>query len=119
MAKKSNVQACDTEKVRSPWRIAWMRLKRHKLAMISAYLLIIMYTAVVFAGFLAPYHMHTTQRNDYLQPPSPVYWKDENGKLSRPYVYAMEMTDPLSQEYEEIKDKKYYIPSIWSKGFGR
>lgn len=109
MAKKTNVQACDTEKVRSPWRIAWMRLKRHKLAMISAYILIIMYLAVIFAGFLAPYHMHATQRNNYLQPPSKVYWKDENGRLSRPFVYAMVMNDPLSQLYEEVKDKKYYV----------
>lgn len=109
MAEKTNAASCNTEKVRSPWRIAWMRLKRHKLAMISAYILIIMYLSVIFAGFLAPYHMHTTHRNNYLQPPSNVYWKDENGKFSRPFVYSMIMSDPLSQKYEEVKDKKYYI----------
>ncbi|HOA14913.1 MAG TPA: ABC transporter permease [Bacillota bacterium] len=109
MAEKSNAAACNTEKVRSPWRIAWMRLKRHKLAMISAYILVIMYVSVILAGFLAPYHMHTTQRNNYLQPPSKIYWKDENGKLSMPFVYKSAMLDPLTQKYEEIKDKKYYI----------
>lgn len=109
MADKTNAAACNTEKVRSPWRIAWMRLKRHKLAMISAYILVIMYLSVILAGFLAPYHMHTTQRDNYLQPPSKIYWKDENGKLSMPYVYKMAMLDPLSQQYEEMKDKKYFI----------
>ncbi len=109
MAKVRSTQACNTEKVRSPWRIAWMRLKRHKLAMISAYILIIMYLSVVFAGFLAPYHMHATNRENYIQPPSTVHWKDEDGSLSRPYVYAMQMLDPLSQKYEEVKDKKFYL----------
>ncbi|OQB47829.1 MAG: Oligopeptide transport system permease protein OppC [Firmicutes bacterium ADurb.Bin153] len=109
MAKTKDIKANSGEKVRSPWRIAWMRLKRHKLAMISAYILIVMYLSVIFAGFLSPYHMHTTQRNNYLQPPSKIYWKDENGKLSRPYVYAMKMSDPMTQEYQEIRDKKFYV----------
>lgn len=114
MFRKKKVQACNTEKVRSPWRIAWMRLKRHKLAMISAIILIVMYLSVIFAGFLSPYHMHSTHRENYLQPPSKIYWKDENGKLSRPYVYSMKMLDPISQQYDEIKDKKYYI-TIFTK----
>lgn len=114
MLRKKKIQACDTEKVRSPWRIAWMRLKRHKLAMISAYILLAMYLSVIFAGFLSPYHMHSTHRENYLQPPSKIYWKDENGKLSRPYVFSMKMLDPISQQYDEIKDKKYYI-TIFTK----
>lgn len=91
-----------------------MRLKRHKLAMISAYILLAMYLSVIFAGFLSPYHMHSTHRENYLQPPSKIYWKDENGKLSRPYVFSMKMLDPISQQYDEIKDKKYYI-TIFTK----
>jgi len=54
MAKTKDIKANSGEKVRSPWRIAWMRLKRHKLAMVSAYILIVMYLSVIFAGFLSP-----------------------------------------------------------------
>ena len=71
------------------FQLAWRVLRRHKLGMISLVVLIILYAIAIFADFLSPldpYHME--QQYSYA-PPSTIRWRDEDGNLTRPYIYDM------------------------------
>ena len=38
----------------SQWGLMWRKLKKHKLAMISAFILFVFYATALFADFIAP-----------------------------------------------------------------
>lgn len=49
-----NIKVSNT-KIESPWKVAFKRLKRNKLAMISLFVLILLILAALFARLLTPY----------------------------------------------------------------
>lgn len=65
--------------VRTPFKIAMRRLRKHKLAIIGFWILAVLYTMAVFAEFIAPYGFKTSDRERPYQPPVKVRWVDEDG----------------------------------------
>ncbi|MBI3881035.1 MAG: ABC transporter permease [Verrucomicrobia bacterium] len=53
----------------SPGQIFWRRLKQRRVAMFGGVVLLILYGAAVLAGFLAPYHFETEDRQRFFHPP--------------------------------------------------
>ncbi|PRX32650.1 peptide/nickel transport system permease protein/oligopeptide transport system permease protein [Orenia metallireducens] len=51
---KDNIKA-SSEEVHSPWRDAWRRLKKNKIAMVGLYVTIALILVAVFARWIAPY----------------------------------------------------------------
>ena len=43
----------------SQW-LMWWKFRRHRLAVISAWFLLIMYGSILISEFIAPYNLHTT-----------------------------------------------------------
>ena len=54
----------------SPWRLFWVRLWRHKTAMVGAGVLIFLYFCALLAGFLAPYSYERQDRERFFHPPT-------------------------------------------------
>lgn len=54
----------------SPARLIWLRLRRHKLAMIGGVLLIVLYAAALLAGFVAPYGYERQDRERFFHGPT-------------------------------------------------
>ncbi len=75
--------------IHSPVRKAWQRLKKHRLAVISGIVLLIIYFLVIFADFISPYHWRTSDRRTPFHPPARVSIFDD-GRLTRPFVYGYE-----------------------------
>ncbi|NUN48654.1 MAG: ABC transporter permease [Candidatus Brocadiae bacterium] len=73
--------------VRSPGQIAWAKLRQHPLAGYGAMVLVVLYVAMVFADFLAPYDFETQFRTKTWHRPSVVRWTHADGSLAWPYVY--------------------------------
>lgn len=69
--------------------IAWNQFRRHPLARISLAILAVLYLMAAFADFLAPYPERFINTNTTFQPPNKIHWTDENGRLTRPYIYRM------------------------------
>lgn len=71
---------------RTQWQMFWRRFRRHKLAMASAIVLLLLYLMAAFAPLIAPYD-HTRIEYTGAQPPSAQHWMgtDELGRdqLSR------------------------------------
>ncbi len=103
----------DEEKalVASQWQLIWWKFRRHRLAMISAGVLIIIYTLAIFCEFFAPYD--PTERDIMLThaPPQRIRFFDQEGNFHlRPFVYGFERErDPETMRifYEVDKEQKF------------
>ncbi len=91
----------------SQWKLMWWKLKRHRLAVISAAFLAFMYAIAAFAEFVAPYNLHTRNVDYIYAPPQSVHWFNQ-GKFVGPFVYDYTYKlnmDNLKREYREDRTK--------------
>jgi peptide/nickel transport system permease protein len=94
---------------RSPSQIILRKLRRNRAAMFGLYVLGGLYLAAIFAGFLAPYKYDNADHQAPFHPPmlARLHWFDEQGKLSRPFVYGITPEDLQLKTYSEDRTKKY------------
>lgn len=94
------------------------QLWKDKFARIALIVLGIIYLALLFADFIAPYTKDFSDRTMAYVPPSKVFTIDENGKLSKPYTYnyIREFDEEnLSIKYSLDRTQKHYI-KFFAKG---
>ncbi|MGC8718193.1 MAG: ABC transporter permease [bacterium] len=71
----------------SQWQLIWWRFRRHKLAIISGVILIIIYLLAIFCEFISPYDPNKYDIRYTYAPPQIIHiFRD--GKLVRPFVYG-------------------------------
>ncbi|MBD1805513.1 ABC transporter permease [Microcoleus sp. FACHB-SPT15] len=83
----------------------WQKLKKNPLARLGALLLLIFYIAVIAADFVAPYDPYASQPNGSLLPPTPIYWRNQEGQFIGPHVY------PTTQGPTDLEtgDRKLFV----------
>ena len=94
------------------------QLWKDKFARIAVIVLGIIYFALFFSDFLAPYTKDFSDRSMAYVPPSKIFTIDENGKLSRPYTYNYKREfDPndLKIIYTLDRSQKHYV-KFFAKG---
>lgn len=94
------------------------QLWKDKFARIALILLGIIYLALFFADFIAPYTKDFSDRSMAYVPPSKIFTIDENGKFSKPYTYNYKREfdpDDLKIVYTLDRGQKHYI-KFFSKG---
>jgi peptide/nickel transport system permease protein len=97
----------------SQWTLMWLRFKKHKLALISMYIVLGLYVMAVFSEFLAPFNPEDALRSEgeykakAYHPPQGIhlFYTDSNGATSfNPHVTVLkEQVDPDTL-------KKIYVP---------
>src|SRR5689334_5760990 len=107
----------------SQWKLMWLKFRKHRLALVSLIVIILLYIVAFFAGFVAPKtgdpaDLQTpnytppgyTHQTEYVNsPPMPIYWFD-NGAFA-PFVYAYKKSrDPNTLEETFVPDKDHKIP---------
>ncbi|HKQ03643.1 MAG TPA: ABC transporter permease [Blastocatellia bacterium] len=94
---------------RSPSQLIWLKLRRNRTAMFGLYLLAALYLAAVLAGFLAPYKYDDADHDLPFHPPmlTRIHFFDDQGKLSRPFVYGIAPVAGQHAVYNEDHSKKY------------
>ena len=73
--------------VASQWQLMWWKFRKHKMAMISAALILFLYTVALFAEFFAPYNPEQFFPKYKLAPPTKIHIRDAEGNWRRPFVY--------------------------------
>jgi len=97
--------------IASNWTLMRRRFFKHKLAVVSLYLLILLYLVAIFAGFTAPYDRIKSHTELGLLPPTRVRIIHE-GRLSRPFVYGVfreRRQDTFLWEYKYDRTVRYPI----------
>ena len=78
-------------------QLIWRRFRRHKLAMIGAAVLIMLYLGAVFCEFVSPYGMLTRHEGYEYAPPSRIRVRDVDGRIRLPFVYdVVKDRDPVT-----------------------
>ncbi len=93
----------------SQWQLIWWRFRRHRIAMISMYILIAFYLIVLFAEIVAPYNYQTRNSSFIYTPPQGIHLF-HNGSFVGPSVsgYDMELNmETLKREYTPDPEQSY------------
>jgi peptide/nickel transport system permease protein len=69
-------------------QLIWWRFKKHKLAVLSAIIVLAFYLLAVFADFIAYAPPFDTQATRSYIPPQPIHWFNAQGQFD-PRVYAL------------------------------
>ncbi len=98
--------------VAPPWKLMWWRFRKHKMALISAVILVILYFIATFCEFVAPYDPDEALIQFKQVPPTGIHIRDAQGQFQAPFVYQHKRTmDPntLQITYTELTDTLYPI----------
>ncbi len=98
-------------------QLMWWRFRKHRLAMVSAVVLILFYLVAIFAPFLAYVDPELSEAQRGLMPPQPIHWF-QDGRFS-PHVYAVKgMRAPISFKRVYTVDPDRRIPlRLFVRGF--
>src|SRR5437870_12533620 len=101
----------------SLFQLALRDFKRNRLAVGCSLILIIFYASALFADFLSPYSYDNEERGYSYCPPMKVYWGDDQGKLTWPYVTRLILTfDENHNRVYKTYPKSTYPIKFFSKG---
>lgn len=94
----------------SQWELIWWRFRRHRLALISAGLLILLYIVAIFAEFFSPYTSNTRFEGFQNAPPTRLHLIKPDGSL-QPFVYGTQRKlDQKTFKFTYIEDQTQVIP---------
>ena len=97
----------------SPRRLAWLRFKRHRLAVYSGVFLLLLYFFTGICEFISPYTPTDRNARAINAPPMEIHFFDEQGEFHfRPFVYGLQMTineDTWMREYSEDPTTRYQL----------
>ncbi len=79
--------------------LAWRKFRQHKLALVALAFLMLSYAVYIFADFFAPYPPAESSPRVYMRP-QPIQFFDQEGRLRRPFVYAMQQT--FNQDFQIV-----------------
>ena len=76
--------------IASPRRLMWWKFRKHRVAVFSLVVLVILYLMAIFAGFLSPYDPNSYNAQYKFVPPMQITFIDGQGNFSlRPGVYKL------------------------------
>jgi peptide/nickel transport system permease protein len=93
----------------SQWTLMWWKFKRHRVAVVSGVILLLMYASTLVSEVLVPYNLHTRHTNFIYASPQSVHWVHE-GRFVGPFVYPLVKTlnmESLRREYTEDPSRPY------------
>jgi peptide/nickel transport system permease protein len=93
----------------SQWTLMWWKFKRHRVAVVSAIILLLMYASTLVTEVLVPYNLHTRHTDFIYASPQSVHVFHE-GKLVAPFVYGLKKSlnmETLRREYSEDTSRMY------------
>lgn len=101
----------------SQWTLMGRKLKKHKLAKISMFILLILYLGALFADFLAPYGLEEFDALYKDSAPTKIHFEYE-GEYIGPHIYKLQKT--LNREDFSVTitedTSEYYMIEFFTEG---
>jgi peptide/nickel transport system permease protein len=86
-----SVEQMSTEQERyymaSQWRMMWWKFLRHRVAVLSGVILLVMYASIFIVEWLSPYNLHSRNVDHIYAPPQSVHLFHD-GDFVGPFVYG-------------------------------
>ncbi len=96
----------------SATQLIWWRFKKHRLAVVSLYVIILLYLTAAFAEFIAPYDPFDFDRLHPLAPPHAIHLFHE-GEFIGPFVYGLDRErDPETARLTFTEDPTKIQPIV-------
>jgi peptide/nickel transport system permease protein len=100
--------------VASQWQLMWWKFRKHKLAMASGIIVLLIYLIAAFAEFLAPFSTDMFSATYTYAPPQPLHLFEETpaGRQFNPYVngYRVEIDQAaLRRTFVVDEETKHYV----------
>jgi peptide/nickel transport system permease protein len=97
--------------VASQTQLMWWKFRKHKMAVVSGILVILLYLAAIFADFVTPYDPNQTDTHYLFVPPRLVHFWGPQGPTLRPFVYGLERhVDEETYRTTWTEDRSVQIP---------
>ncbi len=107
MRSKKQITAEEKMFQATQWQLMMRKFRKHKLAQVGLWVLVVLYTLVIFTEFFATMDYSSRIKDHILQQPMTIHWFHE-GKFIGPFVYTYERAnDPvtLHRIYTEVKEE--------------
>ncbi len=85
----------------SQWQMMWWKFKRHKLAVFSGIILLIMYASTLVSEVISPYGLNSRDTKHIYAPPQGIHLFHK-GEFVGPFVYGYKMSlnmETMKREY--------------------
>ena len=85
----------------SQWQLVWWRFRRHRLAVVAFWFLLLIYASTLISEFVAPYALDSRHARHVYAPPQAVHLFHEGrfiGPFVYPYSFELNM-ETLEREY--------------------
>jgi peptide/nickel transport system permease protein len=105
--------------VASYWKLMWWRFRKHKMALVSGAVVILLYSVGIFCEAVAPYDPEEYFLKYKGTPPTKIHIRDAEGRFHLPFVYRIDRTqDPETYRdiYNEDTSTRYPI-GFFERGF--
>lgn len=115
--KKKDIKKDESYYLASQWTLMARKLRKHKLAKISLWILGFLYLGVIFAGFIAPYGLEDYDKLYQNSAPTKIHLFHE-GEFVGPFVYSLKKyNNPETFRVEVTEDtSEYYKIKFFTKG---
>lgn len=99
-----------TVEVAGPWKLVWWKFRKHKLAMASLVVVVLIYLVALLAEFLAPFDPADTSRRHIYSPPQPLHLFDESWRFA-PHVLGLKSEiEPEALRRVYVVDPEKQVP---------
>ena len=100
--------------VADQWQLMWWRFRKHKLALVSGVVVILIYLVAAFTEFLAPYSSISYIAECKNMPPQRLHFQrtgEDGRKIYGPFVYQyIVKVNPVSLRRDFVVDETKVIP---------
>ncbi len=87
-AELKKVGSAEEVYVAPQWKLMWWKFRKHRMALLSVFVLATFYLAAAFCEFVAPYGPESFSTKYTVAPPTRVHIFDSNGAFRGPFVYG-------------------------------
>lgn len=105
--------------VAPPWKLMWWRFRKHRMALVCAGVLTVLYFVALFAEFVAPYDPDNSLIQFKQVPPTAIHIRDAAGEFHFPFVYQhRRKMDPQTLQITATEDTTIRYPvEFFVRGF--
>jgi peptide/nickel transport system permease protein len=93
------------------WKLMYWKFRKHRMAVVSVFVLAVFYLAAVFCEFVAPYDPETFSTRYTAAPPTRVHLIDTNGTIRGAFIYGSKRDrDPKTLRPIFVEDTTVIYP---------